>query len=246
MLLVVDAGDRLGAHVAGLPEPTVHAVDALVRGAALAQVESAPELLVDRVRELLDLIRIELPRERERREPCVVKDFVRPGAADPGQGALVAQERVEAPRVGCEDAGEPFAFETERLRPEMCELGLSLFRRQEPDAGALLRAGLGEDELRPSLEPQAEGRQLRAILRRSEVAKAAGAHQVHQEHELAVLGREEQALAAAMGAGEASPVELAERGVDRLERGHVRRPRLRDRKGGNGAVERAPPRLHLR
>ncbi len=45
---------------------------------------------------------------------------------------------------------------------------------------------------------------------------------------------------------EATSLEGGERRVERLQRGDVRRPGLRDRNGGNRVIELAPPRLHLR
>ena len=54
--------------------------------------------------------------------------------------ALVAQERVQPARLRGEDLPEPLLAEAERLRAEMLELGLGRLGRQQPDAGALLRA----------------------------------------------------------------------------------------------------------
>src|SRR5262249_46821459 len=48
VLLEVDLGERRPADVAGLSEPAVDAVGALVGGAALSQLEAAGELAVDR------------------------------------------------------------------------------------------------------------------------------------------------------------------------------------------------------
>src|SRR5204862_481399 len=83
-LLVVDARDRRAAHVAGLAELVVYAVDALVAGSALAQLEPARELGVDRVGELLDLSRDQVPGQGKRRQLRVMEDLIRPGAADAG------------------------------------------------------------------------------------------------------------------------------------------------------------------
>ena len=38
-----------------------------------------------------------------------MEDLVRPGAADAGERALVAEQRMQAPRVGREDLAEPLA-----------------------------------------------------------------------------------------------------------------------------------------
>jgi hypothetical protein len=46
-----------------------------------------------------------------------VQDLVCPGAADPGNDALVAQERVQPPRLGRQDLAEPLFAEAERLWP---------------------------------------------------------------------------------------------------------------------------------
>jgi hypothetical protein len=54
---------------------------------------------VDRGGEALDLLFVEVARERVRRELRGVEDLVRPRAADPGDEALVAEERVQAPRI---------------------------------------------------------------------------------------------------------------------------------------------------
>ena len=62
------------------------------------------------------------------------------GAADPGERPLVAEEGVQPPVVACEDLAQLVRAEPERLRPDVSQLGLSLFRRLEPDPGALLRA----------------------------------------------------------------------------------------------------------
>jgi hypothetical protein len=115
VLLEVDAGDRGAADVTGLPEPVVDAIDLRVGGAALAQREAAGELLVDRVRQALDLRRIEVGRQRVGRESRRVEDLVRPRAADAGQRPLVAQQRMQPPRVRREDLGEPVGAEPERL-----------------------------------------------------------------------------------------------------------------------------------
>ena len=95
MLLEVDAGNGRPADVARLAELVVDPVDTRVGGAALAELEAARELGVDRLGEPLDLLRREIPRERVRRELGVVENLVRPGAADPGDRPLVAQQRVQ-------------------------------------------------------------------------------------------------------------------------------------------------------
>src|SRR5437660_222737 len=111
----------------------------------------------------------------------------------------------------------------------MRELRLGLLGREEPDAGALLRARLGEDELAAALEAQPERGRLRAFLPRTQVAHTARGHQVDLQDELAVVGREEEVFAAALGAFEPAAVEGLQRRVDRLQRRDVGRPRALDR-----------------
>jgi hypothetical protein len=110
---------------------------------------------VDRGGEALDLLFVEVARERIRRELRGVEDLVRPGAADPGDEALVAEERVQAARVRAEDLGELLPRRAVRLRAEVPELARAS-RREQPDAGALLLRVLGEDELRAAVELERE------------------------------------------------------------------------------------------
>ncbi len=95
VLVVVDLGERRAAARARLAETPVDEVDGLVARAALAELEAARELGVDRRRQPVDLLRRELRRERERRQPRDVEDLVRPRSTDPGEQALVAQQRVQ-------------------------------------------------------------------------------------------------------------------------------------------------------
>ena len=140
---------------------------------------------------------------------------------------------------------QPLDAEPERLRAEVRELVLRLLGRQQPDAGALLRAGLGEHELPAALEAKAEGGRLRAFLAGAEVAHAAGGHEVDHQHELAVVGLEEEPLAAALRPREAPALERLERRVDRLQRRDVRRAGTLDRKRADGLVERSAEGLDL-
>ena len=134
------------------------AVGLRVVGAALAQLEAACELVVDRRREARDLLVGEVGRERIRRELRRVEDLVRPGAADAGDRALVAEERVQAARLAAEDLAERLRVEAERLGAEVVELRGGALRREEPDAGALLLRVLGQDELRAAGELERECR----------------------------------------------------------------------------------------
>ena len=67
-----------------------------------------------------------------------------------------------------------------------------------------------------------------------------------EQDELAVGGREEEALAAALHAAELPALEGLQRRVERLQRRDVRRAGLRDREGRDRVIELASPRLHLR
>jgi hypothetical protein len=90
VLLIVDARDRGAADVAGLSQPVVDAIGPCVARAALSQLQAPGQLLVDRRGEALDLLVVELGRQRERRQLGMVEDLVRPRAPDAGQSALVA------------------------------------------------------------------------------------------------------------------------------------------------------------
>ena len=182
---------------------------------------------------------------RERREPCVVEDLVGPCSADPGEHALVAEQGVEPARLLCQDRLERVGAEAERLGPEVSELGFRRARGEQPHARALLRARLGEDELSAAFEREPEGRRLRPLLSRAEVAQATGCHQVHQQDELPVLGRKEQPLRASPRAGKPPAVQRRKRRIERLQRRDVRRTGLRDGKRAHRLVELASPRLHL-
>ena len=105
------------------------------------------EILVHRGCEALDLLVGELRRRLERREPRAQQDLVRVRASDAGDRALVAEERVELPPLALEDLAERRGVEVERVGPEVSEIVVQLRRRDEPDAGALLLSGLGQDEL---------------------------------------------------------------------------------------------------
>src|SRR6476620_2662385 len=143
-----------------------------------------------------------------------------------------------------DDLAEPLRPEPERLRSEVRELGLRRLGREQPDASTLLPCVLREDELRAALELDRERRRLRAFLTGPEELQTARGHQVDEEDELAVVGREQKALAAPFGAAEAPALEQVERRVERLQRGDVRRPRTRDGERRHRVVQLAPPRLH--
>ena len=120
-------------------------------------------------------------------------------------------------------------------------------RREQPDAGALLLRVLGQDELRAAGELELERRRLRPGLAGAQVAlEPARGHQVDEEHELAVGGREEEPLRAALGPAELAALERGERRVERLQRRDVRGAGLRDRERGDRVRQLSAPRLHLR
>jgi hypothetical protein len=174
----------------------VDPIGARVVGASLAQFESAHELRVDRGCQSLDLLGGQLARECVRRELGGVQDLVRPGPADSGERPLVAEQWVQPTGVGGADLSQPGCAEAERLRAEVCQLELGFLGIHQPDAGALLGARLGQDELGPTFEAQTKRRCLRAFLAGAQVAEAAGGHQVDEKDEFAILGREQEALCA--------------------------------------------------
>ena len=127
----------------------------------------------------------------------------------------------------------------------MGQLGLERLGVEEPDLGALLGPALGEHERAAVLEREAKGGRLRLLRAGLVEAQPPGAHQMDVEDELAVLGREEEVLAAAAGARQRPAVERVERGVERLQRGDVRRAGLRNGRGSDALVERASKGLDL-
>ena len=174
-----------------------------------------------------------------------MEDLVRVRASDPGERALVAQERVEAAIVAGEDLAQQLHAESKRLRADVRQLLVGLLRRLQPDAGPLLRAGLGEDELAAVLEAKSERRPLRAFRSRREVANPPRAHQVDPQLELAVVGREEEPFAAAAGALEAPTLERAQRRVEGLQRGDVGGAGLEHRRRRDERVELPHPGFHF-
>jgi hypothetical protein len=231
--------------VAGLAESLVHAIRLRVVRAALAQLEAACELRVDRVGESLDVFVREVGRQLVRRELRRVQDLVRPRTADAGERALVAEKGVEPARLTAEDDGELVGADPERLGAEVIQLARRALGREEPDARSLLPGVLGEDELRAAPELEDECGRLRRLLARLQELEPSGRHQMNEKDELAVLGREEESLAASVRARESSSLERGERRVERLERRDVRRACLRDRKRRDRVGELAPPRFHL-
>jgi hypothetical protein len=103
VLLVVDARDRRAALRTRLAQPVVDEIDGLVVLALLAELERAREIDADRVGKPLQLLLAQIGRGLERRKPGPQQDLVRVGAADAGDGALVAQQRVKLPALPVQD-----------------------------------------------------------------------------------------------------------------------------------------------
>ena len=106
MLLVVDLPQRVAAPRARLAKLPVDEVDVLVALARDPQLERARQVVLDRRREPLDLGIVEVAGERERRELGSMEDLVRVRPPDPGERALVAQQRVQPPVVAREDLAQ--------------------------------------------------------------------------------------------------------------------------------------------
>ena len=106
VLLVVDLPQRVAAPRARLAEPPVDEVDVLVALAGEPQLERTRQVVLDRRREPLDLGIVEVAGERERRQLRAMEDLVRVRPPDPGERALVAQERVQPPVVAREDLAQ--------------------------------------------------------------------------------------------------------------------------------------------
>src|SRR5262245_30470389 len=101
-----------------------------------------------------------------------------------------------------ENLTQLLSVEAERLRPQVRELRVATFGREQPRSATALLARLGEDELAPVGEREPEHRRLRRLRPGSVIPQPAGAHQVDPEDELAVLGGEEEVLAAPPGTRE--------------------------------------------
>ena len=79
-----------------------------------------------------------------------------------------------------------------------------------------------------------------------DVLQPAGAHQVHEQHELVVVGRQQEPLRPPLDAAQALALERLQRRVERLQRCDVRGAGLLDRRPLHERVELAAPRLDLR
>src|SRR3954462_11052006 len=99
---------------------------------------------------------------------------------------------MKPPRLTGADHCEPRRPDPERVRPEMAELDVGLLRRQEPYAGPLVSPGFREREPGAPLERELEPGRLRPLLACGEELQPSRSHQVEAQHELAVLGGEQQ------------------------------------------------------
>src|SRR3954453_9799342 len=111
----------------------------------------------------------------------------------------------------------------------MRELLLGFLAREQPDARALLRARLREDEPGSTLEHELERRRLRPLVAELQQLEPPGGHEVDEQHEVVLLGREEQTLRAALGAGELPTLKRRQGRVERLQRRDVGGAGLDDR-----------------
>src|SRR5438093_2359748 len=211
VLLEIDLCERRAADVTRLGEPSVDAVGLLVGSAAFAQVEAACQFGVHRSGEALDLVVGQIGGERVRRELRRVEDLVRPGAADTGDQALIAEQCVQPPRLAAEDLAELRRVEAKRLRAEVAKLLLDLLRSQQPDPRPFLLRVLGQHELRAAGELERERGRLRPRLPGLERLQSPRRHQVHEQDERTVIGREEKPLPASLGAAQPPALELLQR-----------------------------------
>ena len=148
--------------------------------------------------------------------------LVRMRTADAGDRALIAEQRVELPAVAREDLAQPFEVDVERVGPEVRKVGVELLGvvSQTP-ARFFLPASVRMSSSPPTNQAGTsassgpsrlpEGRRRRPAL-----------HQVDAQHELVVLGGEEQVLAASASAREPAAFEDVEWRVEGLERRDAR------------------------
>ena len=131
------------------------------------------------------------------------------------------------------------------LGAEVRELGLRGLRPQQPDARALLRPGFRELQLAAVDEPQPKHRRLRSLAALRYVLQPAGAHQMHEHDELAVVGRQQEPLRPPFDAPQPLALERLQRRIERLQRGDVGGARLLDRRPLDERIELTAPRLDL-
>ena len=248
VLLEVDLRERRAADVARLAEPAVDAVGRrrrrrpprAARGRARARRSSPPRAARP-------------PRRRGRSRARTARASPRGGSRSPrrgrcrrsraGRGAAGAAGATRARRISPSALG----VEPERLGPEVRELGLGRLGREQPDAGALLPRVLGEDELRAAGELERERGRLRALPRRpaANFSRPAVIRWTSSTSSPSSVGKRSR-LPRRSAPRKLPALERGERRVERLQRGDVRRPGLRDRERRHGVVQLAPPRLHLR
>src|SRR5262249_48386486 len=138
VLLEVDPRDRRAAALTRAAELVVHAIGLLVVCARQAQLEAAVHLAPDRIRQAFEVVARDLARQCIRRKLGDREDLVGPRAADAGDQARVAEQRVRAARIGREDARNAPGAQGVRLWAEMRELGLRSLGAKEPNPGAFL------------------------------------------------------------------------------------------------------------
>ena len=224
------------------------AVGLRVVGAALAQLEAARELVVHRRREPLDLLVREVGRERVRRELRRVEDLVRPRAADAGDRALVAEQRVQPARLAAQDLAELVGVEAERLRAEVRRAprrACSGVRSQTP--ARFFFAFSVRTSFEPPANSSANAGVFGAVLagaaatsagRRSSGGRAGRARRRRSGRGAACRGARRR--------GSCRPSSAASGGSNVFSVAMCAGPGLRDRERRDRVVQLAPPRLHLR
>jgi hypothetical protein len=198
------------------------------------------EHLVHRGVERLDLLLAEVGTLLERRQPGRPQELVHPRAADPGDGALVAQQRVEMARLVEQLRHLIDGRRGVRVRPERRDplVVRDRLRREQLRPRPLLRAELAQPQLAAVLEPHQDPRgavaERRAVV---EQLQPAGRHQVHEQGHLTGLDGEHLA-------DPAHPVqfpagERVERRVERLERDEPGRERRFHARAGDAGRQAA-------
>ena len=165
----------------------------------------------------------------------------------PGDHALVAEHRVQPPRLRARRS--PRARRRRGRAPPA--RGARAPPRPPPGVSSQTPARFFEPaSVRTSCAPPSNSSRKAGAFGPfspgAQVAEPARGHQVDEQHELAVLGREQEPLRPPPRAREPPALERRERRVERLQRRDVRRPGLHDRERAHRLVELATPGLHLR
>ena len=214
----------------------------LVADHLLVVLERRAQHVVARRVQPLARVGVELGPLLERRQPRGPEQLVHPGPPDPGDRALVAQQRVEVAGL-VEQTGE--LVQRRRrvgVRAERRDrvVGPSASARQQLRPGPLLGAELAQAQLAPALEPDQQPRgpvaQRRPVVPELEPSRR---HQVDQDDQLARVDHEH--LAGPAHAGDRPARERVERRVERLHRDHARaRARTRSPRRRSRATGGAP------